>query len=187
MSFLREFKRAGVALVVLSVLTGGLYPLAVTAAAALLFPGRARGSLVVVEGEVRGSTLVGQEFRGERWFHGRPSATAYSALPSGGSNSGTNHPELARAIAERASALRAAGVDGPLPADLLTSSASGLDPHISPAAAHAQVARVARARGLSEERVHALVEACVEGRLLGVLGQPRVNVLALNLALERLR
>lgn len=187
MSFLREIKRACVALLALGALTGLLYPLAVHAAAALLFPGRAGGSLVVLDGEVRGSALVGQEFRGARWFHGRPSATSYSALPSGGTNLGTNHPELARAFAERAAALRAQGVTGPLPADLLTSSASGLDPHVSPAAARAQVARVAQARGLAEERVRALVEAHVEGRLLGVLGVPRVDVLALNLALEGMR
>jgi K+-transporting ATPase ATPase C chain len=186
---LRELKNSFVALVLLSVLTGLCYPLAVTAVARVLFAGRAGGSLVVVDGVVRGSELVGQDWRGERWFHGRPSATGptpYVPLPSTGSNLGPINPSLVQAFGERAAALRATGFDGPLPVDLLTSSASGLDPHVSPAAARGQAERVARARGIDPDRVQALVEQHVEGRWLGVLGEPRVNVLALNLALEAL-
>jgi len=187
---LRELKNSLVALLLLSVLTGLAYPLALTALAQLLFPGRANGSLVRVDGVVRGSRLIGQDWRGERWFHGRPSATGpapYVPLPSTGSNLGPTNPALASALRERAAALRADGAEGLLPVDLLTSSASGLDPHISPAGARLQIMRVAGARGLAPERVHALVEEHVEGRGLGLLGEPRVNVLALNLALEALR
>ena len=187
---LRELKRSFVALVALSALTGLAYPIVVTALAQLLFHPRANGSLVVVDGVVRGSELVGQDWCGERWFHGRPSATSpapYVPLPSSGSNLGPTNPALAQAFAERAAELRAEGVAGPLPVDLLTSSASGLDPHVSPAAARAQVERVARARGLDPARVRALVDARVEGRFLGFLGEEHVSVLALNLALERLQ
>ena len=186
---LRELKNALVALVALSALTGVVYPLVITLIAGLCFPGPAHGSLVTVEGVVRGSALVGQAWRGERWFHGRPSATSpapYVPLPSSGSNLGPTNPALAAAFMERATALRASGVEGALPVDLLTSSASGLDPHVSPAGARAQIARVAAARGLDPERVRALVDAHVQGRWLGLFGEPRVNVLALNLALEGL-
>jgi len=188
-AMLRELKNSLLALIALSALTGIAYPLAITAIAQLVFPWRAKGSLVVVDGVVRGSELIGQEWRGERWFHGRPSATSpapYVALPSTGSNLGPTNPALAAAFGERAAALRAAGVAGPIPVDLLTSSGSGLDPHVSPAAARAQVERVARARGLDTARVRALVDEHVEDRFLGLLGEPRVDVLALNLALERL-
>ena len=187
---LRDLKTSFLALVWLTLLTGVAYPLAITGIAQLAFPGRANGSLVVVDGVVRGSRLVGQDWRGERWFHGRPSATSpssYTALPSTGSNLGPTNPALAKAIAERAAALRAEGVAGPLPVDLLTASASGLDPHVSPDGALAQVDRVARARGLDPERVRKLVLEHVEGREIGVLGEPRVNVLELNLTLEELR
>jgi len=190
MKLVREIRTALVALLTLSVLTGLLYPLAITALAQLLFPQRANGSLVVVDGVARGSELVGQDWRGARWFHGRPSATAPAPCvpwPSTGSNLGPTNPALAQAFLERAAELRAEGVEGPIPADLLTSSASGLDPHISPEAARVQVARVARARGLDEARVAELVERHVEGRLLAFLGEPRVDVLALNLALEGMR
>lgn len=183
---LRELRRTLLAFLLLSGLTGLVYPLALTGLARLLCPERAGGSLVRVGGIVRGSELVGQDWRGARWFHGRPSASTppYGALPSGGSNLGPASPVLARLLGERAAALRAEGFTGPLPTDLLCASASGLDPHISPAAAAGQVARVARARALPEERVRALVAACTEGRLLGFLGEPRVNVLRLDLALE---
>lgn len=187
---LRDLWRSILALLALSVLTGLVYPLAITALAQLVFPARAGGSLVVVDGVVRGSRLIGQDWRGERWFHGRPSATSptpYVPLPSSGSNLGPTSPALAEAFAERAAALRSAGVQGALPVDLLTSSASGLDPHVSPAGARAQVERVARARRLEPERVRVLVEEHVQGRVLGLLGEPRVNVLALNLALEALQ
>lgn len=184
----RELLRPILALLLLSALTGIAYPLVVTSLAQVLFPRAANGSLVVVDGVARGSELVGQHWHGERWFHGRPSATGptpYVPLPSSGSNLGPTNPALAAAFDERAAALRAAGVEGPLPVDLLTSSGSGLDPHVSPAAARLQVERVARARGLDPARVSTLVDEHVEERL-GLLGEPRVNVLALNLALEAL-
>jgi K+-transporting ATPase ATPase C chain len=187
---LRQLKNPFLALVTLGALTGVAYPLLITAIAQFAFPARANGSLVVVDGVVRGSELIGQDWRGERWFHGRPSATSpapYVPLPSTGSNLGPTNPALAAAFAERAAELRAAGIAGPIPVDLLTSSASGLDPHVSPAAARAQVERVARARSLDPARVRALVDAHVEERLLGLFGEARVNVLALNLALERLK
>ena len=177
-------------LIVLTILTGVLYPLLITGVARVAMPNAAAGSPVVVDGVVRGSRLVGQEFVGDRWFHGRPSATGpvpYNASASSGSNLGPTNPALGDALTSRVSALRAEGVTGPLPADLVTSSASGLDPHVSPASARLQVARVARARSLSPERVRALVEEHVEGRTFGILGEPRVNVLTLNLALDRLR
>jgi len=187
---LRELKNAILALLLLSVLTGIVYPLAITVVAQLAMRGPANGSLVVVDGVVRGSALIGQDWRGELWFHGRPSATGpepYVPLPSTGSNLGPINPALATAFAERAQALRAQPTDGngggSIPVDLLTSSGSGLDPHISPAAARLQVERVARARGLAPSRVRALVDEHVQGRWLGFLGEPRVNVLALNLAL----
>lgn len=186
----RELRTALLALVGFSVLTGVLYPLALTLLARLACPERARGSLVVVDGVVRGSMLVGQDWRGASWFHGRPSATSpapYVALPSSGSNLGPMNPDLVRAIGMRAAQLRAEGLVGSLPVDLLTSSASGLDPHVTPAAARAQVERVARARSLDPARVRALVDEHVEGRALGLLGEPRVNVLALNLALAALQ
>lgn len=186
----RELRISCVALLLFTVLTGLAYPLAITAIAALAFPERARGSLIVVDGVVRGSELVGQSWTGARWFHGRPSATGptpYEARASSGSNLGPTNPALAEQFVERARDLRAAGVAGPLPADLLTASGSGLDPHVSPDAARAQIARVAAARGVPADRVSALVDEHVEGKALGFLGEARVNVLALNLALERLR
>ena len=143
-----------------------------------------------MDGVVRGSELIGQEWRGERWFHGRPSATSpapYVPLPSTGSNLGPTSRALAATFGARAAALRADGIAGPIPVDLLTSSASGLDPHVSPAAARAQVERVARARALDPARMRALVDEHVEDRFLGLFGEARVNVLALNLALERLK
>jgi len=187
---LRQARIAFVALLVLTVLTGLAYPLAITAIARLVFPGRAGGSLIEVGGVVRGSQLVGQDWRGERWFHGRPSATGpdpYTPLPSTGSNLGPTSSAQEEALSGRAAALRKTGVTGPLPVDLLTASASGLDPHVSPDAARLQIDRVAHARGLEPSRVRALVEEHVEERFLGVLGEPRVNVLELNLALEELR
>jgi K+-transporting ATPase ATPase C chain len=177
--------------VLLSLLTGLLYPLAVTGAAQALFPHQAQGSLIVRDGRVIGSGLIGQPFTQPGHFWGRPSATApesHNAVASGGSNLGPLNPALAEAVVARIAALRAAdpGHTTPVPVDLVTSSASGLDPHISRAAADFQVARVARARGLPPERVQALVQAHTEGRWLGLLGEPRVNVLALNLALDAL-
>ena len=174
--------------VMLSLLTGLLYPLAVTGLAQVLFPHAANGSMVRLQGQVAGSELIGQSFSQPGHFWGRPSATApmgYNAAASSGSNLGPSNPALAEAVKARVEALRAAdpGNTAPVPVDLVTASASGLDPHISRAAADYQVARVARARGLASERVQELVNAHTEGQMLGFLGEPRVNVLRLNLAL----
>lgn len=174
-----------------TLLTGVLYPMAITGAAQLAFPEEANGSLVHQKGKVIGSALIGQRFEDPRYFLGRPSATgpeAYNAASSTGSNLGPGNPALAEAVASRAAALRALDPSNPapLPIDLVTTSGSGLDPHISPEAARYQVGRVARLRGLPEAKLRALVEEHVEPRVLGLLGEPRVNVLALNLALDRL-
>lgn len=175
--------------VLLSALTGLLYPLAVTGAAQAVFPAQAAGSLVERGGKAIGSSLIGQNFSDPKHFWGRPSATspmAYNAGASGGSNQGPLNPALTEAVKARIEALRAAdpGNTQPVPVDLVTASASGLDPHISPAAARYQAARVARARGLLPEEVESLLERHIEAPLWGLLGEPRVNVLALNLALD---
>jgi K+-transporting ATPase ATPase C chain len=175
----------------LSVLTGLVYPLAVTGLSRVALPGPAGGSLITEGGAVRGSSLIGQAASGPAYFWGRPSATGgkpYDAASSSGSNLGPSNPALLDAVRERIAALRAAdpGNTAPVPVDLVTASASGLDPHLSPAGALFQVARVARARHLDEARVRQLVAAHTEGRTLGVLGEPRVNVLDLNRALDHL-
>jgi potassium-transporting ATPase KdpC subunit len=186
------FRAASVSLMVWSLLTGLAYPALVTAFAQLLFPAQANGSLVVASsGKVLGSSLVGQPFDAPGYFWSRPSATAkfpYDASASTGSNLGPSTPALGDAVKARVQALRAAdpAAVGPVPVDLVTSSGSGLDPHLSPQAALYQVHRVALARGLDEARVRTLVEARVEGRSMGVLGEPRVNVLGLNAALDAL-
>lgn len=177
---------------VLTLVTGVAYPLVVTGVAQTLFPAQASGSLILRDGKPVGSALIGQNFTGPGYFWGRPSATSpmpYNAAASGGSNQGPLNPALVDAVKSRIDALRAAdpGNTAPLPVDLVTASASGLDPHISPAAANYQVARVAQARGLSVEKVHHLVDQQTETPLLGLLGERRVNVLQLNLALEALR
>lgn len=175
--------------VLLTLVTGAVYPLAVTAVAQAVWPDEANGSLIRQGEQVVGSRLIGQPFSEPGRFWGRPSATGpmpYNAGASSGSNQGPLHPALADAVKARIAALRAAdpGQTGPVPVDLVTASASGLDPHISRAAADYQVARVARVRGLPVAQVQALVDAHTEGRLLGLLGEPRVNVLQLNLALD---
>ncbi|ASL27498.1 potassium-transporting ATPase subunit KdpC [Azotobacter chroococcum] len=175
----------------LSAATGLAYPLAVTGIARAVFPEQAAGSLILEDGQVVGSALVGQHFSDPKHFWGRPSATApqpYNAAASSGSNLGPLNPALVAAVETRLEALRAAdpGNARAVPVDLVTASASGLDPHISPAAALWQVPRVARARGLPEAQVRSLVEGQAEGRQWWLLGEPRVNVLKLNLALDAL-
>jgi potassium-transporting ATPase KdpC subunit len=178
--------------VALSLITGLVYPLAVTGIAQLAFPAAANGSLIVRAGQAVGSELIGQPFSDPKHFWSRPSATSpmpYNAANSAGSNLGPSNPSLADAVRGRLAALRAAdpGNAAPVPVDLVTASASGLDPHISRAAADYQVARVARVRGLPIEHVRALVEQNTEQPLLGFVGEPRVHVLRLNLALDAAR
>jgi K+-transporting ATPase ATPase C chain len=187
-----DLRAAVVLLGGLALLTGIFYPLAVTGIAQVVFPSAASGSLLVVDGRVHGSSLIGQPFSAPGYFWSRPSATSlvpYNAAASAGSNLGPTNPALMAAVQERVAALRAAdpGLTGPVPVDLVTASASGLDPDISGAAALVQVPRVARVRGLREELLRQLVHTHIEGRALGFLGEPRVNVLALNVALDRLR
>ena len=176
------------ATLVLTVLTGLLYPLAVTGLAQILFPRQANGSLLAVNGKTVGSALIGQSFTKPEYFQGRPSAAGngYDGLNSGGSNYGPTNQKLADRVRDDVKKFRAEnpGYTGPLPADLLTASASGLDPDISPASADVQVARVASARGVSADAVRQLVAAHTAGRQYGLFGEPRVNVLELNLALD---
>ena len=178
-----------VLLLLLSVVIGVAYPLAVTSLARVIFPAQAAGSLIVRDGAPVGSSLIGQPFDDPRYFWGRLSATGpfpYNAGVSSGSNLGPLNPALETAVAARVAALREAGGGDPrpIPVDLVTASGSGLDPHVSPAAAAWQVGRVARARGLSAAAVEAIVSRYTEGRQLGFLGEARVNVLAVNLALD---
>jgi K+-transporting ATPase ATPase C chain len=180
-----------VLLVLFTALTGAVYPAVVTAAGQLLFPSEANGSLVEVDGKLRGSRLIGQPFSAPGYFWSRPSATAptpYNAAASSGSNQGPLNPALAAAVRARLEALHAADPDNraAVPVDLVTASGSGLDPHISPAAALYQVGRVAKARGLSPQAVAALVHAHTEQPTLGLFGEARVQVLALNLGLDAL-
>ena len=188
---LRQIRSSLGMLLVMTVLTGLVYPFVVTGLAQALFPHRANGSLLERDGKLVGSVLIGQPFDEAGYFWSRPSATSplpYNAGSSGGSNLGPTNPALKDAVRARVATLRAADPENqsPVPVDLVTSSASGLDPHISPAAAEYQVHRVAKARGIGEDRLRQLVAEHTQGRTLGLLGEPRVNVVELNLALDRL-
>ncbi len=188
---LAQLRPALVAYLVLTILTGLLYPLAVTGIAQIIFPQQANGSLIFKDDKPIGSMLVGQPFDDPKYFWGRPSATSlvpYNAAASSGSNLGPTNPALLDAVQARIAALHQAdpGNLSKIPVDLVTASASGLDPHISPAAAEYQVARVARARGVSEGKIRALVVQNTQGRWLSLIGEPRVNVLELNLDLNAL-
>ncbi len=185
-----QLRPALVLLVALTLITGFLYPLVITGLAQMLFPQQANGSLILVDGKPVGSSLIGQPFDVPKYFWGRPSATSpfpYNAAASSGSNLGPTNDALIKAVQARIDALKSADPDNPLPipVDLVAASGSGLDPHISSASAAYQVRRVARARGTEEAVVRQLVSQHTEGRQLGILGEPRVNVLELNLALDR--
>lgn len=185
-----QLRPAFTVFMLLTLLTGAAYPVVVTCIAQGIFPHQANGSVIEVEGKRVGSELIGQPFDDPRYFWGRPSATGpfpYNAAFSTGSNLGPTNPALLDTVRSRVEAIRKAHPDqtGPVPADLVTASASGLDPHISPKAADYQVARVARARGLSVDAVRQLLARHTEGRTFGLLGEPRVNVLRLNLALDQ--
>jgi K+-transporting ATPase ATPase C chain len=198
---LQHLRPAVVLLILFSALTGLLYPLAVTGIAQIAFPSQANGSLIEKDGAVVGSALIGQNFKSNRYFHPRPSATTdtdpndssktidapYNAANSSGSNLGPTSKKLVDRVKASIEAWRAAVGSGPVPADAVTTSASGLDPDVSPDAARAQVAAVAKARGLDENKVRELVEASVERRFLGLIGEPRINILRLNLALDGLK
>ena len=198
---LREIRPAIVFVVALTIITGFAYPLAITGIAEVVFPRQAKGSLIEKDGKVIGSALIGQQFATDRYFHGRPSATnapdpkdatktidaPYNAANSMGSNLGPTSKALAERMKRDVEKLKAENPKAPVPVDLVTASGSGLDPDISPDAAYFQVPRVARARGLAEDRIRGLVESQTRGRWFGLLGEPRVNVLELNLALDALK
>ena len=197
---MREIRPAIVVLIALTLITGLIYPLAVTGIAQVLFPYQANGSMIERDGQVVGSELIGQEFTSDKYFHGRPSATTapdpkdptktvaapYNAANSGGSNLGPSNKALIDRVQGDIATLQKENPGTPVPVDLVTTSASGLDPEVSPEAALFQVPRIAKARKLPEARVRQIVNDATEGRFLGLLGEPRVNVLKLNIALDRL-
>lgn len=192
MNILSNLKRSALVLLAMTLLCGVIYTLAVTGVAQLVFPSQANGSIINADGKEVGSELIGQNFTDPGYFWGRPSATAeepYNALAGSGSNKAVTGEEASERVQERIDALRAAdpGNDAPVPVELVTASASGLDPHISPAAARYQAGRVARSRGLTEDAVLKLIADHTEGRFLGVFGEERINVLQLNLALVELK
>jgi len=196
----KEVRPAIVLLLALTVITGLIYPLAMTGVAQVLFPRQANGSLLEQDGKVVGSALIGQLFSGAGYFHGRPSATntpdpndasktvdlPYNAANSGGSNLGPTNKALIDRVKADVGKLKEENSNAPVPIDLVTTTGSGLDPHITPEAAQFQVPRIAKARNLPEDRLRQLVDEHIEGRTLGLLGEPRVNVLALNMALDRI-
>ncbi len=184
-----QLRPAVTLLALLTVITGVIYPLTVTGLAQVIFPQQANGSLIVVDGRTYGSELIGQQFDDPKYFWGRPSAAGYNAAASSGSNLGPMNPSLEEVVQARMDALHVADPNNPfpIPVDLVTASASGLDPHISVASALYQVRRVAAARGWSEAEVTSLVEKFTEGRQFGIFGEPRVNVFLVNLALDGLQ
>jgi K+-transporting ATPase ATPase C chain len=188
---MKDIKPAILMFIIFTVICGGIYPAVVTGIAHALFPYQAKGSFITdISGKVIGSALIGQPFSDPKYFWPRPSATGvfgYNPLASGGSNSGPTNPDYLKTVADRVKALRDTGVNGTVPADLLQASASGLDPHISPESARLQAARVAKARGVSEDLLINAVAQATEGRQLGFLGKPRVNVLELNLSLDSMK
>ena len=195
---LKEIRPAIVFLIVLTIITGLIYPLAMTGIAQAIFPSQSQGSLITVNGKVVGSALIGQQFTEDKYFHGRPSATTgtdakgntvpqpYNASNSMGSNLGPTSKALSDRVNGDVAKLKLENPSAPVPVDLVTTSASGLDPDISPEAAAFQVPRVAKARNLTPDQVQQLVQQQTQGRLLGLIGEPHVNVLALNLALDQL-
>ncbi len=188
---MKDLRPAIILFILFTIICGGIYPAIVTGVAYALFPNQAKGSIITDKsGKEIGSTLIGQPFADPKYFWPRPSAATdfgYNAMGSGGSNSGPTNPDYIKTVKGRVKSLRDTGVTGPLPADLVQASASGLDPHISPESALLQIPRIAKARGLSEEMVSKMVSQATEARQLGILGDPRVNVLDLNIKLDAVK